>query len=46
MGAAIVGVGPWTNLALLEVAQRRLLASTQLVLMGGYVRAFRMGLPD
>jgi len=46
MGAAIVGVGPWTNLALREVAQRRLLASTQLVVMGGFVRAIRTGLPD
>jgi inosine-uridine nucleoside N-ribohydrolase len=45
-GAAIVGVGRWTDLALLEVARPRLLTSTQLVVMGGYVRAFRTGLPD
>jgi inosine-uridine nucleoside N-ribohydrolase len=46
MGAAIIGVGPWANLALLEVARRGLLASTQLVVMGGYVRACRTRLPD
>jgi inosine-uridine nucleoside N-ribohydrolase len=46
MGAAIVGVGPWTDLALLEVVRPRLLTSTRLVVMGGYVRAFMTGLPD
>jgi purine nucleosidase len=45
MGATIVGVGPWTNLALLEVARPGLLASTRLVVMGGCVRAVRAGLP-
>jgi hypothetical protein len=45
MGATIVGVGPWTNLALLEVTRPGLLASTQLVVMGGYVSAVRAGLP-
>jgi purine nucleosidase len=45
MGATVVGVGPWTNLALLEAARPGLLASTQLVVMGGYVRSVRAGLP-
>jgi inosine-uridine nucleoside N-ribohydrolase len=45
MGATIVGVGPWTNLALLEVARPGLLASTQVVVMGGYVRPAEPGLP-
>src|SRR5215211_662405 len=45
MGATIVGVGPWTNLALLEVMRPGLLASTQLVVLGGYVRAVGAGLP-
>lgn len=44
-GVTVVGVGPWTNLALLEVARPGLLASTQLVVLGGYVRAVRAGLP-
>ena len=46
MGATIVGVGPWTNLALLEVTRPGLLASTRLVVLGGYVRAPGAGLPD
>jgi purine nucleosidase len=45
MGATIVGAGPWTNLALLEVTRPGLLASTQLVVMGGHVRAVRAELP-
>ena len=44
-GATVVGVGPWTNLALLETARPGLLASTQLVVMGGYVRPVAAGLP-
>ena len=46
MGATIVGVGPWTNMALLEVTRPGLLASTQLVVLGGYVRAPGLGLPE
>jgi hypothetical protein len=45
MGATVVGVGPWTNLALLEAARPGLLASTRLVVLGGYVRPVRAGLP-
>jgi hypothetical protein len=45
MGATVVGVGPWTNLALLEAVRPGLLASTQLVVLGGYVRSVRAGLP-
>jgi purine nucleosidase len=45
MGATIVGIGPWTNLALLEAARPGLLASTRLVVMGGYVRSAGPGLP-
>ena len=44
-GATVVGVGPWTNLALLEVARPGLLASTRLAVLGGYVRSVREGLP-
>jgi purine nucleosidase len=43
-GATIVAIGPWTNLALLEAARPSLLASTRLVVMGGYVRPPRPGL--
>lgn len=43
-GATIVAIGPWTNLALLEVARPGLLASTRVVVMGGYVRPPRPGL--
>ena len=46
MGATVVGVGPWTNLALLEAARPGLLASTRLVVLGGYVRPVRAGLPS
>ncbi len=45
MGATVVGVGPGTNLALLEVARPKLLASTRLVVLGGYVRWVGAGLP-
>ena len=43
-GATIVCIGPWTNLALLEAARPGLLASTRVVVMGGYVRPPRPGL--
>lgn len=43
-GATIVAIGPWTNLALLEAARPGLLASTRVVVMGGYVRPPRPAL--
>lgn len=43
-GATIVAIGPWTNLALLEAARPGLLASTRVVVMGGYVRPPKPGL--
>jgi purine nucleosidase len=46
MGATVVGVGLWTNLALLEATQPGLLTSARLVVMGGYVRPVGAGLPD
>ncbi|MGH2807278.1 MAG: nucleoside hydrolase, partial [Actinomycetota bacterium] len=45
-GATIVAVGPYTNLALLETARPGLLASTNVVVMGGHVTAPRRGLPQ
>jgi purine nucleosidase len=43
-GATIVAIGPWTNLALLDASRPGLLASTRVVVMGGYVGAPRPGL--
>lgn len=43
-GATIVCIGPWTNLALLEATRPGLLASTRVVVMGGYIRPPRPGL--
>ncbi len=43
-GATIVAIGPWTNLALLETLRPGLLASTRVVVMGGYVHPPRPGL--
>jgi len=43
-GATIACIGPWTNLALLEASRPGLLASTRVVVMGGYVRPPRPGL--
>lgn len=45
-GAVVVGIGPWTNLALLEVFHPGLLRSTTLVLMGGTVRPPADGFPS
>jgi purine nucleosidase len=45
-GAAIVAVGPFTNLAMLEAARPGLLASSKLVVMGGHVTTPRGGLPQ
>jgi inosine-uridine nucleoside N-ribohydrolase len=44
-GATIVAVGPYTNLAMLEVARPGLLARTTLVVMGGHVTDAGPGFP-
>lgn len=45
-GDTIVGIGPWTNLALLEVLRPGSLANANLVLMGGCIRSMPAGFPD
>ncbi len=45
-GAVLIGIGPFTNLRLLEERRPRLLARTNLTLMGGYVYAPRPGFPQ
>lgn len=44
-GATVVAIGPYTNLALLEVSRPGSLASVEVVLMGGYVTPVVPGLP-
>ncbi len=44
-GATVVAIGPYTNLALLEVARPGSLARGPVVLMGGWVRPPADGLP-
>jgi inosine-uridine nucleoside N-ribohydrolase len=46
MGATIVAIGPYTNLALLEVSRPGTLARTPVVVMGGWVWPPAPGLPD
>ncbi len=45
VGARIVAIGPYTNLALLEEAYPRLLARADLYLMGGHPRPIPPGFP-
>lgn len=45
-GATVVAIGPWTNLAMLEAVRPGTLAQTQLVVMGGWLRPPRDGLPS
>ncbi|MDQ3327227.1 MAG: nucleoside hydrolase [Chloroflexota bacterium] len=45
-GAVIVAIGPWTNLALLEIVRPGLLARTRVFAMGGYIEPPDPGLPQ
>ncbi|HZN71257.1 MAG TPA: nucleoside hydrolase [Micromonosporaceae bacterium] len=45
-GATIVAIGPWTNLALLEVARPGSLGRVPVVAMGGWVHPPAPGLPQ
>jgi purine nucleosidase len=44
-GATVVAIGPFTNLALLETLRPGILATTEIVLMGGYLDPPRPGMP-
>lgn len=44
-GAAIVAIGPYTNLAMLEAARPGVLASVPVIVMGGHHVTAREGLP-
>jgi purine nucleosidase len=44
--ATIIGIGPYTNLALLEQAHPGSLAHVPVVVMGGWIRPPAAGLPD
>jgi purine nucleosidase len=44
-GDTIVAIGPWTNLAIVEAARPGLLASTEVVVMGGHVPPSPAGYP-
>jgi len=45
-GAILVGIGQWTNFALLEARWPGILAASQLVLMGGLIRPAPAGFPQ
>jgi inosine-uridine nucleoside N-ribohydrolase len=45
LGAMVIGVGPYTNLALLETAHPGALGRTRVVLMGGWIGPPRAGYP-
>ena len=45
-GAVIVGLGPYTNLRLLDEAWPGILRAARLVLMGGYIQPPRAGYPQ
>jgi inosine-uridine nucleoside N-ribohydrolase len=45
-GATLVAIGPYTNLALLEIARSGSLAREPVVVMGGWVRPPAAGLPE
>jgi purine nucleosidase len=45
-GAAVIGIGPYTNLALLEKMHPGILAQTHLFLMGGFLYPTRPGYPQ
>src|SRR4051794_18176180 len=45
-GATIVAIGPYTNLALLEIARPGVLRQTPVVVMGGWVQPPDEGLPQ
>ena len=46
VGAVIVAIGPWTNLALLEITRPGFLSRTRVIAMGGYVEPPGPGLPE
>jgi purine nucleosidase len=45
-GATIIGIGPYTNLAMLEVSRPGSLSQVPVVVMGGFVRPPDAGLPS
>lgn len=45
-GATIIGIGPCTNLHLLDLQYPGILSQTKLFLMGGYIYPTRPGYPD
>jgi purine nucleosidase len=46
LGATLIAIGPYTNLALLEITRAGSLARQQVVVMGGWVRPPAPGLPQ
>jgi inosine-uridine nucleoside N-ribohydrolase len=45
-GATIIGIGPYTNLALVELQRPGILMQANLFLMGGYIYPTRSGFPQ